>query len=290
MGNIMKNIRYYLLYQYNCILYRNKKVPVPFLEIWVGQFCNLKCKNCCHLIPYLEQKVYDMELLIEDCRKVFQWCEIEFFSIVGGEPFSHPHLDKLINFVAECPDIKKGKIVTNGTIFPNEDILNALKRLEGKLEIRIDGYPGIGIGVAEKFAEIMHANSIPYHFSRFNPIKPSSWKQLTPDHAAPLEKNHSKELFAKCNIRDCNTLADGELTLCPRGIGSECIFHIRKNRYEHVNVRGLNEAISAKAKIATGLDKTMYKNYCIYCLSLSEENDRYVKPGEQINSCSGLTG
>lgn len=282
MGDMIKNIRYYFLYQYNCIRYRNKKVLIPFLEIWVGQFCNLKCKNCCHLIPYLEQKSYDIEQLIEDCRKLFQWCEVEYFSIVGGEPFSHPNLDKLINFVAGCPDIKSGKIVTNGTILPNENIVNALKGLEGKLEIRIDGYPEIGIGVAEKFAEMMRVNRIPYHFSRFNPDKPSSWKQLTPDHAAPLARNHSKELFARCNIRDCNTFADGELTLCPRGIGAEDVFHIRKNRYEHVKVRELEKAVSAKARIATGLDKTIYKDYCIYCLSLSEENNRFVKPGEQI--------
>lgn len=282
MRNVMKDIRYKLLYGYNCVRYRNKKVSVSFLEIWVGQFCNLKCKHCCHLIPYLEQKLYDMEQIIADCRKFFQWCEVEYFSIVGGEPFSHPDLEKLINFIAVCPDIKKGKIVTNGTILPNKRIVNALKCLEGKLEIRIDGYPGIGVGVAERFAEIMHTNRIPYHFSRFNPDKPSSWKQLTPDYDLPLAKNHSKELFAKCNIRDCNTLADGELTLCPRGIGSECVFHINKNRYEHVNVRELSKAVSAKARIATGLDKTIDKDYCRYCYSLSEKNERHVKPGEQI--------
>lgn len=282
MKTMIKNMKYCLLYQYNCIRFRNQKVPVPFLEIWVGQFCNLKCKNCCHLIPYLEQKLYDMDQIIEDCRKLFQWCEVEYFSIVGGEPFCHPELDKLIHFISRCQDVKRGKIVTNGTILPNENLLQALKGLNGKLEIRIDGYPGIGIGVAEKFAEMMKLNDIPYHFSRFKTDKLSSWKQLTPDANVPLTRKHSKSLFAKCNIRDCNTLADGELTLCPRGVGSEYVFRIPKSEYEHVSVRKLDKDVPAKARIATGINRTVCKEYCRYCLSLSEKNSRYVKPGEQI--------
>lgn len=283
MKTMIKNMKYCLLYQYNCIQFRNQKVPVPFLEIWVGQFCNLKCKNCCHLIPYIEQKLYDMDQIIEDCRKLFQWCEVGYFSIVGGEPFCHPELDKLIHFISRCPDVKRGKIVTNGTILPNENMLQALNGLKGKLEIRIDGYPGIGIGVAEKFAEMMKLNNIPYHFSRFHPDKPSSWKQLTPDGTVPLTQKHSKSLFAKCNIRDCNTLADGELTLCPRGIGAEYVFRIPKSKYEHVNVRELGKDVSAKARIAVGINKTICRDYCRYCFSLSEKNNRYVKPGEQIS-------
>lgn len=262
--------------------FRRRKVPISFLEIWVGQFCNLKCKNCCHLIPYLKQRLYDMERIINDCQKLFVLCDVSYFSIVGGEPFSHPELDKLLNYISKCQYIKKGKIVTNGTILPNENILKALKGLNGKLEVHIDGYPGIGIGVAEKLAEIMSTNNIPFSFTRFKQDKPSSWKQLTPDYATALKLKYSKSLFAKCNIRDCNTLADGELTLCPRGIGSEQVFQIPKNRFEHVNVRELSQGISAKARIAAGINKTVCKDYCLYCFSLSEKNKRYVKPGEQI--------
>lgn len=279
---MLKNIRYKVLYQYNYMRYRKKKVQIPFLEIWVGQCCNLYCKNCCHLIPNLENRLYDIEQIIEDCQKLFMWCEVEFFSIVGGEPFTHSQLYKLINFVAECSDIKRGKIVTNGTILPQDEMVRSLKKLHGKLEIRIDGYPGIGVGVAEKFADIMRQNEIPYHFARFNPDKPSSWKQLTPDYNIPLAKRQTKNLFAQCNIRDCNTLADGQLTLCPRGIGSEAVFHITKNKYEHINIRELTDSLSAKAKIATCIDQTIAKDYCRYCLSLSEKNDKYVKPGEQL--------
>ena len=278
-----KKMKYYLLYQYNCIRYRNKKVQIPFLEIWVGQCCNLRCKNCCHLIPYMEQKLYDIEQIIHDCQMLFELCEVEFFSIVGGEPFTHPELYRLMDFVAQSPNIKKGKIVTNGTILPQSRMIKSLKGLNGKLEIRIDGYPGIGIGVVEEFADIMKRNDIPYHFARFNPDKVSSWKQLTPDYNEPLVKKETEHLFSKCYIRDCNTLANGELTLCPRGIGSEHVFHMPKNPYEHVNIRELQASVAAKARIATCINQTVYKDYCKYCLSLSEKNDRYVMPGEQLS-------
>lgn len=156
--DMMKNIRYQMLYRYNYIRYKNQKVKIPFLEIWVGQCCNLRCKNCCHLIPYIENKLFDMDQIIEDCRKLFMWCDVDFFSIVGGEPFTHPQLYKLVDFVAQCPDIKKGKIVTNGTLLPQKDMVKSLRNLHGKMEIRIDGYPNIGVGIVEEFAEIMQQN------------------------------------------------------------------------------------------------------------------------------------
>lgn len=258
-------------------------MKIPFLEVWVGQFCNLRCKNCCHLIPHLEQCIYDIDEIIRDCRKMIKWCCVDFFSIVGGEPFCHPQLYKLLDYVAQCPEIKTGKIVTNGTVLPKEKTMESLKKLKGKLEIRINGYPGIGLGIAEAFADALEKNKIPYHFTRYRSDKPSSWKQLTPDGHVPLNTKRVKFLFSKCNIRDCNTLANGEFALCPRGIGSEGVFQITKNKYEHVNIRNMKNGKCARARIATCMNRTTYKEYCKYCLSLSEINKEFVQPGGQMN-------
>ena len=47
----MKSILYWLFYLKNIWNYSRKKVHLNFLELWVGQSCTLKCRDCLHMIP-----------------------------------------------------------------------------------------------------------------------------------------------------------------------------------------------------------------------------------------------
>lgn len=214
----------------------------------MGQKCNLRCKNCCHLIPRVEQGCYDVDGLIGDCRRMLSWCEVELFSIVGREPFCNPQIWKLLRFVSDCDDIRTGKVITNGTVFPDERTLEILVRLNGKLEVRVDDYPGTERRV-EKFQKLMEENKIRYHITWFNPQMESSWKKLNPPKEAP--------------------------------------YSVEKNRFEHVQIRSQKNSFAAKARIATCIDNHMYKDYCRYCRSLSERNTCFVIPGEQTGAGKG---
>ena len=82
--SLKKNLKYGQIFLKNLYKYRKKKVRLSFLEVWVGQTCTLKCRDCCHLIPYVKPAIFNIESLIEDCKKIFELCEVDFFSILGG--------------------------------------------------------------------------------------------------------------------------------------------------------------------------------------------------------------
>ena len=112
----VKNEKYQKIYKKNLKKYKNSKVELDFLEVWVGKTCNLRCRDCLHMIPYIKQKKLEVSRLIRDCKRLLELCSINYFSIAGGEPFCCKNLFELIDFVTESADLKDGKIVTNGTV------------------------------------------------------------------------------------------------------------------------------------------------------------------------------
>ena len=112
---------------------RYKETPVfKTLEISVSNRCNFKCVTCNERFSNQFGPTIDNEIPDEEYFK-----EIEELKILGGEPF----LDKRnIELLKKVPKNIKLMIVTNCSIFPNEDILNLLSEFKNlNLNISIDG-------------------------------------------------------------------------------------------------------------------------------------------------------
>ena len=104
------------------------KNKIRFLVLWVGSKCTLKCRDCCNLIPYLEQKTYSVDSIINNINYITQDMEIELLQIQGGEPFTHKHISEIIEKCAMNNHIHKIEIASNGTILPNEDTIKVIKK------------------------------------------------------------------------------------------------------------------------------------------------------------------
>lgn len=112
---------------------RYKETPVfKTLEISVSNRCNFKCVTCNERFSNQFGPTIDNEIPDEEYFK-----EIEELKILGGEPF----LDKRnIELLKKVPKNIKLMIVTNCSIFPNEDILDLLSEFKNlNLNISIDG-------------------------------------------------------------------------------------------------------------------------------------------------------
>lgn len=277
----MKSILYWLLYLQNIWIYSRKKVHLNFLELWVGQSCTLKCRDCLHMIPYVRPKIYDIEDLIRDCKRLFRICQVDYISVLGGEPLTNRKLYRLINFIGSCPWIKDGKLITNGTILPDECLIRSLVHLNGKLDVRIDSYPG-SEEKALRFYQIMQENGIRSTLLRHEVFEEMRWKWLGGLNQRQLEPRTSQAVYTHCALKGCYTLADGEFTVCPRGITTEDVFGLPENSWEHVKIRTLPCNVFGRARFAVSLDQRIYKNYCRYCLGVSRLNPFSVSPGIQL--------
>jgi len=276
--SILKAILYPLIYLGNWFKYLDKKVTIDFYEVWVGQRCSLRCKECCHLIPYAESVLYDIDAVIADCDAFLEICSIDYISIVGGEPFCHPELYRLIDFLANREDVLDGKLVTNGTVIPDSRTMDSLRALKGKMEVSIDLYPGKENATAQ-FHDLLVDAGIRCRLTHYNDW---SWKRLGGPEQERLSAKAAKAAFSRCWDKQCYTLSNGEFTTCPRGILSEHVFGIPKRKYEHMHLSDFTGRTASKAMIATCMSHKVYKDYCKHCLGMSNANQEQITPGVQI--------
>lgn len=116
------------------------KDTIRFLVFWVGTKCTLHCKDCCNLIPYLQQKSFDVDKIMDNLRYITKDITVEALQIQGGEPFTHKEIHKIIQGCAENKNINKIEIATNGTILPNKQTIDILKKYSEKVVVRFSDY------------------------------------------------------------------------------------------------------------------------------------------------------
>lgn len=111
-------------------IYR-QKVHIFQTDVLVTEKCNLACSFCNMFIPHYElPKHRDTQTILNDIDLYFNLVDyVSIFHLVGGEPFLHPNIRDIIEYILEkySDKIDKFIITTNGTVLPKEKILEVLK-------------------------------------------------------------------------------------------------------------------------------------------------------------------
>lgn len=279
--NRLKNLYYTKKYISNAFKYSYKKVNLRFLEVWTGKCCSLRCADCMHMIPYIKPVLFDIDSLIRDIEILSHFCKFDYFSIVGGDPLTNPELYKLVDYVGQNPDITFCKLLTNGTIIPSQRLMESMKAAGKKLIVHIDQYPGTEESSKRIYEKILSAG-IRCIILRHSVFKEMHWKYLGGIDQKTLPEDMSQDIYRSCVLRGCYTLADGEFTACPRGITTEEIYDVPKNKWENINIRKLPDNLWGRALLATSIDQGIYKAYCRNCLGITELNPFTVEAGVQL--------
>jgi hypothetical protein len=279
--NRKKNLYYIAKYISNAFKYSNKKIDLRFLEVWTGKCCSLRCADCMHMIPYIKPVVFDIDSLICDIGTITQFCKIGYFSIVGGEPLTNTELYKLVDYVGQNPDITFCKLLTNGTILPSQRLMDSMKAAGKKLIVHVDQYPGTEETSEKTYQKIVSAG-IGCIIFRHSVFQEMHWKYLGGIDQKKLPEDMSQDIYRSCVLRGCYTLADGEFTACPRGITTEEIYGVPKNKWENINIRQLPNNLWGRAMLATSIDQGIYKDFCRHCLGITELNPFTINAGVQL--------
>ncbi len=133
----------------------NKPVKKKYLEVNFSNLCNARCKSCS---PLNSTQWYETARKLEgwgyyndqgklphkvDWDKIdIDWQELDLIKILGGEPFMHPDNEKIIQRIFDKgqPEKCSLEVFTNASIFPDNNIIEALKRFKHvEINLSIDG-------------------------------------------------------------------------------------------------------------------------------------------------------
>ena len=115
----------------NLLLHPSKigKLYFSYIEIPVTTNCTLRCENCANLMQYYEpQPFIDAKTILSDIDKLLQSVGIiDTFGVLGGEPLLYPNLFEVMEKLINSDQIRAVRLVTNGTLFPNDQLISLLK-------------------------------------------------------------------------------------------------------------------------------------------------------------------
>lgn len=160
--------------------------------------CSLRCRDCSLFIPYVESPCdYDADMILADLKKVLDCLGyVRIVNFYGGEPLLHPELGKMIRTLREEKRIDRISIITNGTIIPSEEVIQAIKQ-EERFMVRLSDYGRLG--KVEELARILSEHNISYEISNY-----TYWDRPSSIAKFAETDQQLREKFIQCTA--CNVL------------------------------------------------------------------------------------
>ena len=273
-----------------------KQILTPMASIILLTNCNLRCKDCFQLVPYMKKNVrFDPEYVKEEIDLTFNtFSFVNNFIISGGETFLYTDLDKICDYISDHYSDKYGRLVlhTNGTIIPKDSTLAALSRLP-KATVTISDYTGqTQLLKGKQLIDSLEKNKIDYellcHFGR---SAEEQWSIIgDPKEPKYNDISEVQQRFSQCSIL-CNQIINKKFYTCAAAVMSE-ICEIRKNNRSEpcLNLESLlsltfEEKADAIGKYTMGFIEDGFFEHCKFCYGIGNSiNQRFTIPGKQIET------
>jgi len=176
----------------------------------VTDCCTLKCKDCGHLVTYYKNpKLYSKDLI---CSSIEQLCKmadrIGLLSLLGGEPFLHPQLGEVCEAVAKNSNVEIIRLVTNGTLVPDDATLQHIKN--SVTYVSISDYGELSCKKEELIAAL-RKYGIAYEVTG----EETEWYPIDIPYAAGRTEEEVQKLYDTCVWgRGCSAIQAGEYHIC----------------------------------------------------------------------------
>jgi hypothetical protein len=120
--------------------YKYNRLFVELSQICITERCTLKCVKCAHACNYVSKNGKDMpiDMVKKSADIFFSYVDIvKEFVLIGGEPFLYKKLDEAIEYIGKRYRKKMimFSITTNGTILPNNHLIELIKKYGVTLRI-----------------------------------------------------------------------------------------------------------------------------------------------------------
>lgn len=265
--------------------WRNRCV-LSKIDTVITSRCTLKCTNCNMFIGHASTSE-DMSL--ESLKRNFDtfFDSVDFvyeYTLLGGEPFLHKELSEIISYLGTKYGERIGKInlISNGTVLPNEKILDTLTKY--KVSVHISDYT-VSLNYGDKLAKVVDSLSnagIEYYVIPNNVWKDVVYPRL--DYSTDAPRKH----MITCG-HSTHSVDNGRLYWCDPAFAAECFtgfpakeddsLDLVKNKREHSKYEA---SVNILRYLLGDVNERGYMTICEKCAGVGEDNPRIIKAGVQF--------
>jgi organic radical activating enzyme len=238
-----------------------RRFELTRVEVAVTTRCSLNCRDCANLIPFYSAPAdFDVAELIRSIDDFLGLVDrVHSFSIMGGEACLHPGLAKVLAHLVQQRKIDTVQLATNGTIVPNEEVLQVLAHR--KVVVSVSDYPAhVARNKNNLLAKLRER--------RINLAFRSGWQWRDFGGFAPEVDASEAALdrrFQQCMEKKYHNLIDGKFHLCPRSAHGSRIGQFPVDPSDSVNCRGRQDRAQARAELRQLLGRTKSIAACAKC-------------------------
>ncbi len=280
-----KDKRSFVMYDFIKIytLYKYGELHMAYVYSIITSRCDLRCKHCAAMIPYLKEPAdTTVEEILLNFKLLFQHVDkIATITLTGGEPFLHHAIDTILDSLGSLylgSHSDQIVILTNGMIMPKDSTLDLLKKY--RVMLHITEYTEVkNSSRIEKLTAELEKRGISYEVKR-HPF----WIDL----GYPQESNGMKTpeewelLLEKCG-RSSYTLSHGRLANCISVFRAEVADYCTPHEGDYIDLRTHNpEHKKELLEFLSGYSERGYVEMCKKCNSYVNANPKIVPVGEQL--------
>lgn len=184
-----------------------QNLVLPTLEVFITEKCTLRCRDCSHLIKYYDHpENYDMDSILRYLGNVLEVVDyLEEVIILGGEPLLHKDLPRLLDYCYASEKIGDITIISNGTVIPTSDIVEAMKRNRVRLRLSDYGSLSVNLPKVRKLCDEQKIECFVLH---------ELWTDMGQIYRHEYGMDELNSLFADCPFAFDLLLLEGQLCRC----------------------------------------------------------------------------
>lgn len=252
----------YILYVFKKLIHIiTGRFELDYVEIFITSKCNLQCRDCSVLIPYLD-KMQDFKIqdAIQDLSVFLNSIDYVYkVGILGGEAMLHKDFLKMLQFAYGQKKIGSVRVVTNGTFIPGEEILEALSSTP-KIYVNISEYTNEGNEKRKQLMNVFDNRKIKYIL-----YENQSWSDLgSPIAPKTDDAKVLRRRFKRCWMTRCNGIIEGRLYLCGRSAFLPRVHKTIDYETDYLDLRSIVNESDGRTKLKKTLKKKVLKT-CAYC-------------------------
>lgn len=257
--------------QSNYSPFNNDILSVNFVDFSITERCSLKCEQCGHLMQYYEQpkdcNKYDLFKYLDRIDEVFD--VVESIHVLGGEPLVHSDFYEIVEYANSKETIKQVAVLTNGTIVPNRDKLQKIRK--EKLFFIISEYKGVSKNI-DALCDLLRELNI--SFSR---NASEYWIACS-----TMEyQNHSieelKNIYTWCGASNCFIVIDGKLFHCAFLGNTYRLKSIPSDVIQYIDLMDFSKPVDVLRKdVKQYLYGETYLKACNYCKGRTSTDLSYI--------------